>query len=224
MASLGRTDHSPVESRRNEIVTVSPDSVAVLCEQLRQKAPEYLDLFTSATEKEFEKAFDALLERAISGLETNKRDFEDLDENGLSGVLALALTMPGLTVAREKHSNGHVDLTIDVAYCGPARKILGEAKIYNGPAYHMDGLSQLLGRYTTGREGRGLLIAYVRQKNIKGLIDRLRKRMDEDRPHSQKGDTVDHLLKWSFSSTHRHSSGEDLEVGHVGCNLYIEEN
>jgi vacuolar-type H+-ATPase subunit E/Vma4 len=81
------------------------DSVLDLLEQIRRKAPEYLDLLTAKTDAEFEQAFDALLEKAVSHLETNKVKYQSLDEDGLSSVLAIALSMPGLTVSREMHSN-----------------------------------------------------------------------------------------------------------------------
>jgi hypothetical protein len=168
---------------------------------------------------EFESAFDVLLEKAVSGLEQNKKKFESLDEDGLSGALALALSMPGLTVTRETNSNGHVDLTIEADHCSPARRKLGEAKIYDGPAYHFMGLEQLLGRYTTGREERGLLIVYFRKPNISGLMKGLRERMDSDLPCKQQGNTADHALKWSFLSAHAHACGDNLEVSHIGCNL-----
>lgn len=193
-----------------------------LIERMRRKAPEYVDLLTACTDEDFERAFDALLEKGIMHLESNKKHFEKLDEEGLSSVLCAFLTIPGLTVSQEKHSNGHVDLTIEADHCTPARKKLGEAKIYNGPAYHLSGLMQLLGRYTTGREGRGLLIVYFRKQNIAGLIQTLRERMNAERPLRQQGDTTNHLLRWSFLSTHAHSCGENLEVGHIGCNLCNE--
>jgi hypothetical protein len=202
-------------------VSVDKDSVFELIEQIKRKAPEYLDLLTSKTEKEFDTAFDAILDKAVRHLEKNKSNFETLDEVGLSGALAGALSIPGLTVTQEAHSNGHVDLTIEANHCTPSRTKLAEAKIYDGPAYHVSGLNQLLDRYSTGREGRGLLISYVRKQNIKDLVIKLRERMDEDLPLSQKGPTRDHTLKWSFLSLHGHDSGEDLEVGHVGCNLHV---
>ena len=197
-------------------------SAVTLIERIQRKAPEYLDLLTAETDGDFEKAFDALLERAVSGLEANKRNFEKLDEVGLSGALALALTSPGLAVTQESHSNGHVDLTIQADHCTPARKKLGESKIYNGPEYHVKGLDQLLGRYTTGREGRGLLIVYFQRANIAGLVKKLRARMDADLPCRQQGNTSDHILKWSFLSTHTLRSGENQEVGHIGCNLCLD--
>jgi hypothetical protein len=129
--------------------------------------------------------------------------------------------MPGLTVTQETNSNGHVDLLIEVNHCTPIRTKLAEAKIYKGYAYHVSGLNQLLNRYTTGREGRGLLIIYVRNKNIKNLMKKLRTDIDDKSPEQQHGVCVDHLLQWSFITVHEHSSGEKLEVGHIGCNLYI---
>lgn len=191
-------------------------------EQVSRKAPEYIDLFTARSDGDFEKAFTALLEKAISDLEKNKKLFQTLDEEGLSAALSMSLSIPGLSVTRETHSNGHVDLTILADHCVPARTKLGEAKIYNGPKYHIKGLEQLLGRYTTGREGRGLLIVYFRKNNIAGLVQKLREKMDAEHPLHQQGPTADHLLKWSFLSIHAHSCGENLEVGHIGCNLFTE--
>lgn len=192
-------------------------------ERMRRKGPEYFDLISAESDEEFEAAFDVLLEKAIHGLETNKKNFETLDEEALSGVFALTLSIPGLTVTQETNSNGHVDLTIEADHCTPARIKLGEAKIYNGPKYHIKGVEQLIKRYPTGREGRGLLIEYVRKQNIKGKIATIRRKMDLELPLNQSGHSKDHTLKWSFLTKHRHSSGETLEVGHIGCNLYCEE-
>lgn len=189
-------------------------------ETIRSKAPEYLDLLTSSTEEEFELAFEAILERAVERLEQNSRNFKSLGEVSLSAALAMALNIPGLTVTQETHSNGHVDLTIVADHCVPARRKLGEAKIYHGPAYHFEGLNQLLTRYTTGREGGGLLIVYFQCANIAGLIQELRNRMDIDLPSQQQGPTMDHRLRWAFRSSHAHSSGEQVAIAHIGCNLY----
>jgi hypothetical protein len=136
--------------------------------------------------------------------------------------LAAALTIPGLTVSREKNSNGHVDLTIEADHCVPARTKLGEAKIYDGPAYHIKGVGQLLKRYATGRESAGLLLNYVQKPDILSIVTKLRQRMDKDLPHCQTGPSTSSGLHWSFVTSHAHSSGENLNVYHVGCNLYVE--
>jgi hypothetical protein len=199
-----------------------PNTLFALSEMMRKKAAEYFDLLAARTDAEFEAAFDALLERAIAHLEKNRKNFEQLDEVGLSGCLAAALSIPGLTVTQEAHSNGHVDITIEADHCVPMRRRLGEAKIYRGPEYHVQGLSQLLKRYTSGREGRGILIVYVRKPDISGLLDNIRKKMDLDHPCEQQGKTIDSGFKWSFLSKHAHSCGDILDVSHVGCNLYHE--
>ena len=197
------------------------NSAFSLVERIKRKAPEYFDLLTAETDAEFEKAFDAILGKAIIHLESNCRNFEPLAEEGFSAALAAALMIPGLVVTQEGNTNGHVDLTIEADHCLPPRKKLAEAKMYKGPKYHVDGLEQLLSRYTTGREGRGLLVVYVQKDGIAALIQKLRERMDNDKPMNQKGQTENHILRWSFISTHAHSCGEDLQVGHVGCNLWI---
>lgn len=199
------------------------DTANSLIKLIQRKAPEYLDLLTANTDTEFLDALDTLLEKAVTGLESNRKNFQKLDEEGLTGVLALALSIPGLTVTQETNSNGHVDLTIRADHCIPARTVLGEAKIYNGPAYHIDGLQQLISRYITGRELRGLLMVYFRERDIASRVKKLRERMDADTPCYQQGGTRDHTLKWSFLSSHTHSSGENLDIAHIGCNLYGEE-
>ncbi len=191
-----------------------------LIEMLKRKAPEYLDLLTATTDEEFEAAFTAVLGKAVHHLEKNKKNFAKLDEEGLSGVLAGTLTIPGLTVTQETNSNGHVDLTIEADHCTPPRTKLGEAKIYRSPSYHIKGIGQLLGRYTTGRETQGLLLSYVRKPNIKRITAQLKAKMDEDRPENQTAPSEDHTLQWSLCTTHGHSSGENISLSHVGCNLH----
>lgn len=203
-------------------MTVNPNSALAFAELLMKKAPNFVDLICASTDDEFDNAYDAFIGEAVDHLEVNKKNFAALDEVGLSGVFAASLKMPGVTVLQEAHSNGHVDITVYLHHCTPVRKKLFEAKIYDGPSYHISGLEQLLNRYTTGREGRGVVLSYVRKSNIAQLVKSVRAKMDEDLPCSQQGHTSDHTIKWSFLSHHAHSSGEELAVAHVSCNLFLE--
>lgn len=198
------------------------NSLAAMLELLKRKAPELLDIISADTEQEFNTAFDHWLEKALLGLERNKVNFRTLDEEGLSAVLAHALTMPGLSVTCETNSNGHVDIMIEADHCRPPRTKLAEAKIWSGSKYHISGLEQLL-RYTTGRETRGIVISYVKQPNIAALVQKLRENMDAERPHQQTADTADHEneLRWAFLSSHNHSSGRPVDVCHVCCDLHL---
>lgn len=197
------------------------ESLLALMEKIQQKAPEYVALLTATSLEEFEAAFLPILERAVHGLEVNSKNFTALNEEGLTAVLAQALSIPGFTVTQETNSNGHVDITIKADHCMPMRQKLGEAKVWDGPAWHLKGVEQLLDKYTTGRETRGLLISYVRTADIAGLILKLRQRMDEELPNQQQKPASDLALKWSFQTDHLHSCGEVLEVAHVGCNLFV---
>lgn len=192
-----------------------------LIDQLRQRSPQHLDLFASLSDDEFQVAFNALLGNALAGMEESTSHFHGLDEPALSTVLRLAILVPGLSVSLEQHSNGHADLTFESYRLGIARRILGEAKIYDGPKYHLDGLKQLLG-YMTGRELSGLMVVYMKKANGSKLLKKIRDEMDATKPEKQQGATKPHSLKWAFNSKHQHSSGETIQVGHVACNLNAE--
>jgi hypothetical protein len=191
-----------------------------LMERLKRRAPQFLDLATAETAEQFEKAFVPLLEKAVRHLEENKRNYESLGEVGLTAAFAGSLQADCLLVKQELNSNGHVDITIEAKYSSPQIRKLGEAKIYDGPGYHFQGLSQLVGRYQTGRD-TGLMLSYVRKRGIKRIVEDLRAKLDQDKPERQHDKCIDHMLPWTFVSLHEHSSGEQLAVCHVSVNLYI---
>jgi hypothetical protein len=196
------------------------NSLADLLEQIRCIDPDYLQLLTASDPVKFEEAFCRFLEKALNHLEKNSKNFQKLDEEGLSAVLAGALKMPGLTVSTEKNSNGHVDITVEFDKKFPLHEKLMEAKIYDGPAYHVGGMEQLIKFYATGREGRCWMIAYVRQAKIADIVQKLRDRLDADKPYDQDGNTTKLKSKWSFLSKHKHSSNEVIEIGHACCNMH----
>lgn len=193
-----------------------------LTDQLRQQSPEHLDLFASLSDEEFQAAFDSLLNKSLAGMEESKSLFQTLNEPALSTILRLAIMVPGLSVSLEQHSNGHADLTFESYRLGISRRILGEAKVYDGPQYHIGGVKQLLG-YMTGREIRGLMVVYMRKENGSVLMNKIRAVMNSELPSKQVGPTTAHTLKWAFDSSHTHACGDDVRVSHVACNLYVGE-
>lgn len=185
-----------------------------------EKDPDYLNLITATTESEFDAALIPLLAKTVDHLESNSKNYRDLGETGLTAVFAGSLSGIGLRVTQETNSNGHVDVTITGYLCSPEQKRLGEAKLYDGYVYHIAGLEQLLG-YMTGRAS-GFLLNFVRKRNIATLVKKLRKEMDEKLPSQQAGSCTDHQLKWSFSSLHEHSSGEEVRISHIGFNVFAD--
>ncbi len=136
-----------------------------------ERTPGYVaTLFEASTEEEFDAALERRIEEAIAYLEANAKDLDSCNENAISTTLAGRIEMPGMSVIREGNSNGHVDITIEVDCTLRRRKRLGEAKIYAGPRYHIEGLKQLIDRYTTGRERSGYVFDYVKLPNIDAKI------------------------------------------------------
>ena len=141
---------------------------------LEKHEPDYLDLVTAATEDEFDAALIPLLAKTVDHLESNSKNFSSLGETGLTAAFVGSLSGFGLRVTQETNANGHVDVTITGYLCSPEQKRLGEAKLYQGYAYHIGGLEQLLG-YMSGRAS-GYLLNYVRKKNIATLISSCERR------------------------------------------------
>ncbi len=187
---------------------------------MEKNEPDYLNLVTAETEDEFDAALVPLLTKTVNHLESNSKNFRDLGETGLTAVFVGSLSGFGLRVTQETNSNGHVDLTITGYLSSPEQKRLGEAKLYDGYAYHIGGLEQLLG-YMTGRAS-GYLLNYVRKENIAKLVKKLREEMDNKLPSRQSGACSDYSLKWSFCSQHTHNSGEQVKVTHIGFNMFAE--
>lgn len=197
------------------------DSLLAYADSLPIKHKRLLD---SRNDQQFNDAFASIVIEAVDEIERDAKHFSTLSEDALSSIFVKTINRTdALVVKREEFTNGHVDLTFWANRCFPeARRILGEAKIYKSFSWHSSGVLQLIGRYSTGREGRGLLLVYVQQDSIKDKMEQFRKDMDLNLPCSQTKPCFDHSARWSFVSEHEHRSKEKLEVWHLGCNLHHE--
>lgn len=194
------------------------NSLVTLAQFLMAKHPLLPKLLCSQTDQEFDAGLQGLLESAVDFLERNAGLLHQQSEDQITCSVVAYLNLPGLRVTQQTHTNGHVDITIEAEL--PLRRRLGEAKIYSGPQYHVDGMDQLFNRYMTGREGLGILLSYVKKDDIKGLVDKVRLHLDTSKPCQQKGNSQDHPIKWAFMTHHQHTSGEALPILHLNCNLY----
>ena len=172
------------------------DNLKTMFDRLKAVAPEVISLLTAQTEEEYAQFFDSLIERAVCDLEANAKNYAGLEEVGLTAALSAFFNgMPGLTVTREGHSNGHVDLTIHVRLASPIRRRLAEAKIDRGPENHVGGMQQLINRYSTGRDKHALMIAYVKLPSIATRVQALRSHLNKSLPCGQVGACSDHPAK-----------------------------
>ncbi|MFJ2995690.1 hypothetical protein [Pandoraea sp. NPDC087047] len=170
--------------------------------------------------EEFDQYLEQYIEQCVSVMEAEAHYLNGDCEEKLSAYLAASLRHPGLCVQRESYSNGRVDLTIRQEGVIGGQQRLAEAKIYNGPVYHVKALEQLIKRYSTGRMRTGYVFEYVKKKGIATLVQGLREHADKNKPLDQYGDTAAHGMKWAYESMHIHSSDDRLRVVHVGVNLF----
>lgn len=185
---------------------------------LNRFGPPQLRVFLAASDIEFVDAVEASLESAIQHMEAGATFNHNRDERALVHELVGCLAGGGLSALNEAHSNGHVDVTI-VHWQHNGWRVLGECKIYHGPAYHLEGCQQILNRYTTGRLPRTFCLDFVQEAEIRQRMQGIRDHMDTHRPMNQNGIARNHAMRWAFLTIHRHTSGEDVSILHIGCNL-----
>lgn len=190
---------------------------------VEEKSPEFKKLLLAKSDDDYQLIMDNLLNDAADHLERNKKDFNSHNETALTGHVAAWITTVDLIKAtQEANSNGHTDLTIEINNGSRVKKkMIGEAKIYNGMMYHINGVGQVLG-YSTGRELSLFMLNYVKTEAVKVATKKIKDSMNKDLPHNQISSCVDKVIpKWSFLSEHQHkSSGEILKVHHYSINLH----
>ncbi|MBT3011740.1 MAG: hypothetical protein KME41_08455 [Candidatus Thiodiazotropha sp. (ex Lucina pensylvanica)] len=203
-------------------MSMEGSSLYDLVKRLDSACPSYTSMMSPKSTEEFIESFYTYIGNALNHLEKNAKHFSNQSEEALSATLAAFMSIPGVRVLQETYSGGHVDLTFEIGFGESCKTILGEAKIYAGPEYHKKGLSQLMDRYLTGRETQGAVIEYVKKRDIKGIMGKVRDDFDDSLPAKQQGPTEDHSLQWAFKSKHLHESGEGIIISHLGCNLYVK--
>jgi hypothetical protein len=182
--------------------------------------PALRGILEAGEAEEFDFYLERHIEQCVGEMEAEAHHLNGDDEEKLSAYLAASIRHPGLGARRESYSNGRVDLTIWQEGVVGGQERLAEAKIYNGPVYHVKALEQLIARYSTGRMRTGYVFEYIKKKGIATLVKGLRDHADSSKPLAQQGDTAAHAMRWAYESHHKHASDELFRVVHVGVNLF----
>jgi hypothetical protein len=180
--------------------------------------PNLLELLRAQTEVAFIEATEGAVDRAVRTIESGAKQYSDLDECGLSLLLADFLNMSGYQATAERYVNGHVDVVIEHAF-GGRWKYLGECKMHRGYQYHVDGCKQVLG-YCTGREQRAFCLDFFNTAGVFEKLALLQKEMDKELPEAQSGPSAGHRwIAGAFVTSHGHKSGGNVQLLHLGCSL-----
>jgi hypothetical protein len=125
----------------------------------------------SASYEELHRFADELLISIFSELESTSNLFSSDSEEKLSAEIAGRVNAHWLFKAtNEQNSRGHVDITIRSVSADPHKfTYLGEAKIWDGSKYGVDGFHQLQG-YFTGRQKNAFMVFYFQSKSCDELF------------------------------------------------------
>lgn len=198
------------------------DSLQSYIAFISSRNPPAFAAWKSRTEEEFVDAVERALDSYIRQVEDGAREFRMLSEPGLSGLIAKLFISGGISAGPEENVRGHVDLVIHHPADIPFR-VLGECKIWDGPEWHLKGCDQLLRRYMTGRESRSFCLDFFKGPEMYKKLEALKRKLNEEKPLRQTRDVEPHFILGAFVTEHEHSSGRQVMLLHLGCNLHVEE-
>jgi|GEM_PF-4867508 len=181
--------------------------------------PEALVYIQNCSDAKFEKNVTALLLEAITSLEQQRNYYKGAKEEQMTGTLLGFFHRYGIRANSQTNSNGHVDVFV-YKIGSPQLVICIEAKIWGGSKRHTTSDMAQIMRYTSGRYPFAYLLVYVRGKDISKRMELLKKRLDLRRPHNQTSNCDDlPNSPWALKSEHKHVSGKNVTLYHVGVNM-----
>jgi hypothetical protein len=150
------------------------------------------------------------IQTAVKRLESKASKYHRDDEEKLTGFIAERLEAQGHQAECEADNNGHVDLKVTKPQLGVL--YLAEAKIHTSYPKNVKGMLQLLTRYSSGKDPLAGFLLYIRSPGAKRIVDTWRSKVRCKRLSCTNVTSV--LRPGYFESTHKHTSGHELSVGH----------
>jgi hypothetical protein len=153
----------------------------------------------------------------IKMIEAGRKERSDDDEDRLSVEIVNCLNSAGYFCQKDPTHGGHVDFLV-IPERNKNFKWYGEAKIWDGVTYLSKGISQLISRYASGREKNLGFLIYFKSDSLvskmTGWLDHLKAGGQID---SSKTKEID---EFSFTTSHPHSSGTNIEIRHLAVNIH----
>lgn len=159
------------------------------------------------------------LEGAIERLEANAHQAQSDGEEKLTGFLAAQLAAAGYDACCEPDVRGHTDLKIENRSAHVVW--IAESKLHSSHEKNIDGMLQLMTRYTSGRHRNAGFLLFIRQPSAALILKRWRAAVQADARLACT--SVEDLSRQAtFSSDHDHPSGFKLLVRHYGVLLFYD--
>lgn len=168
-------------------------------------------------EEALQWAFNALI-RARAEL-AKKKVSEDL----LSEIIVMQLSAMGVAARHDTKDGGHVDIYVD-GPIGTSFLWVGEAKIWNGPAYVLGGFLQLSTRYAVAIDGRdqGGIVIYCWENNALQRLKDWQAHLLAEHPEVEVSEDIGEVGLF-FRTTHPcPNSGRPFQVRHEIIPLHFD--
>lgn len=194
---------------------------------------DFLDLVDPQAFDEFSRSVMITLRKAVRSLEQNANIYYNQSEEQLSTTIALLLESSGFKTKNEPSQRGHVDIFVEKDNF----TWLIEAKIGYNNQKIFEGLLQLTSRYLTDQRSACLLL-YFKKENIKSHFENWRMFLHNKEwvSYAQSNSILDKCtfslndttvktdglcFGYSFLADVKTTSGETVDVYHVGANLHF---
>lgn len=161
------------------------------------------------------------LDDAMYVLETQKHMYQTAQwgEDELTSVIISFLKGRHYDAEHDTQHGGHIDILVKHQFGKFAW--IGEAKLWNGPAYIYGGCNQLNERYGTGtvRDNHGGIIIYVKIKKSGEKLDDWRKHLQQEVADATIA--IDQKNPLRFMSTTLHpATSQPYYVRHMAVSLF----
>jgi hypothetical protein len=159
------------------------------------------------------------LDSAIERLEANAHRVQSDGEEKLTNYLAVQLAAAGYDASCETDVRGHTDLKIE----NRSAQVLwiAESKLHSSHEKNIDGMLQLMSRYTSGRHSDAGFLLFIRQPSAALILERWRSTVQTDERLACTA-VENHSRCATFSSDHDHPSGFKLIVRHHAILLFYD--
>jgi hypothetical protein len=156
---------------------------------------------------------------AIERLESNAHRVQSDGEEKLTNYLAVQLAAAGYDASCETDVRGHTDLKVENR---SAQVVwIAESKLHSSHEKNIDGMLQLMTRYTSGRHSDAGFLLFIRQPSAALILERWRSAVQADARLACTA-VGNHSHQATFSSDHDHPSGFKLFVRHHGILLFYD--
>lgn len=192
-----------------------------LLERIDPEVSGFMKRKFASTTEEFVTQLYADLDDAMYTLETQKHMYQDAKwgEDELTAVIIAFLKGRNYDAEHDTQHGGHIDILVKHQLGRFAW--IGEAKLWNGPAYIYGGWNQLNERYGTGtiRDNHGGIIIYVKIKKSADKLSDWKQHLEENVTDAEITDDESNALRFSSKTMHP-ATNQPYTVRHMAVSLF----